>query len=94
MATSWTIIAGNDPEEGISEWTVDDLSSLDSKPERQAWCITPSALGVSANAAIENSVLTWGNNAAEDFKFLPEEVEVEPELTQGGDNWTILPEVD
>ena len=98
MATDWTVVDGNNPEEGFSEWDVDSLASLDSKEERQAWCVTPTALGISPNATAENSALSWGNNAAEDFRFLPEEVEVAPELTQGGDetptDWTILPEAD
>lgn len=92
MGTDWTIVDGNDPEEGFSEWTIDDLSSLDERSERRAWRVTPTALGISPNAVPESAATTWSNWAAEDFNFLPEEVDVNPELTQGGNSeWTILP---
>ena len=95
MATDWVVVEGADPEEGFSEWTVDDLASLDSKAERRAWKFTPTALGVSANAAADSAAPTWGNWAAEDFDFLPDEVNVIPELTQGDDDeWQIQPEPD
>jgi hypothetical protein len=94
VATDWTIV-GDGPEEGFSEWTVDDLSSLDSKTERQAWSVKPTALGISAKAEADSAATTWGNWAAEDFRFDPEEVDVNPELTQGDSNeWTISPEAD
>lgn len=92
MGTDWAVVDDN-PEEGFSEWTVDDLSSLNFDSERQAWSVAPTALAISGNAAVGAQAPTWGVWAAEEFRFTPEEVNITPEQAQADtEGWTVLDE--
>lgn len=91
MGTDWTI---TEPEEVLDDtWVVDDLESLNSKTERDAWIYTQAAL--SPDATARSGVLGWSNWDAEDFRQNPEDVDLEPEFIQGdNDDWTIDPPVE
>lgn len=88
MGTEWTIQTEASEDD---EWTVDDLSGLDSKEEKDAWKEQHSALGVSSFATPEAGVLGWANTDAENFAQLPEDVDIAPEDIQAdNDEWTIV----
>jgi hypothetical protein len=77
MGTSWTIVAEADDAD---TWDVDELASQNALAERRAWSVTPATLMKASN---------W---AAEDFRFKPEDTELNPEDAQAdNDDWTVEP---
>lgn len=90
MGTKWKI---QEPETVTEDtWNIDDLSSLNSKEERDAWSMPAAVL--SPNATPRHGVLGWSMDA-EDFRQNPEDVDLEPEFVQGdNDDWTIDPPIE
>ncbi len=88
MGTTWTVQSESNESR---DWTIDNLSSLDTKDERNAWSLSP----VSPDATGRSRVLGWGNWAVEDFHFLPEEVDILPDEIQADrEQWTLQAEAD
>lgn len=85
MATSWTVQAEADDSD---TWTVDDLSSLDSSAERAAWSMSTA---LSPNATTSSGFLSWANWAIEELAVNPEDMDLEVEEIQAGDEkWTVV----
>lgn len=83
MATNWSVQTESNES---ADWTVDNLDSLASAEEKESWGLEP----VSPNASGRSRVMGWGNWAAEDFHFLPEELDIVPEEMQADRRqWTI-----
>ena len=86
MGTSWTIETQSSE---ASDWTVDNMDSLNSSAEQEAWILTPA----SANATGRSQAIGWGNWGPDEFNFFPEDVDIIPEQVQADrEQWTIVSE--
>jgi len=91
MANTWTVESETDES---ADWTVDDLEHLNSRTERKAWKMKPSALSPNQTSAASGA-LGWANYDVEDFDFFPEDVDAYPEDLQSDHrDWTIQPDPD